>query len=239
MSVAETRTLANPPTRQQSMLAIVIATRNSHKVRELAALLPMRGIRWRALAAFPSVSMIKERGRTFDANAIAKARAIAAATGHLALADDSGLEVQALNGAPGIRSARFAGRHGNDQANNAKLLRLLVGLPASKRAAQYRCSLALANPVGLIAVTRGSWRGRIAAAPVGQEGFGYDPIFFLPRLGKTVGQLPASVKRRLSHRAVAARQMLPTLRRLVRAETLTARRSGTPKSGRQVLGRAA
>lgn len=196
------------------MLEIVVATRNRHKLRELKALLALPRIRWRSLADFPRLSAVKERGRTFDANAIHKAQAMARATGRLALADDSGLEVTALGGAPGVRSARFAGRHGNDSANNENVLRMLEGVPTSRRGARYRCSLALASPSGLVAVTRGVWHGRIATAPRGRRGFGYDPIFLIPRTGKTVGQLPAALKRRLSHRALAARRLRPLLAQL-------------------------
>ena len=198
------------------MLDIVIATRNQHKFRELRALLAIPRIRWRSLAEFPAVSSIREDGRSFDANAIKKARAVARATGLLALADDSGLEVDALGSAPGIRSARFAGTHGADRANNEKILRVLDGLPLARRRARYRCSLALAHPSRLIALTHGVWTGRIAKRPTGQRGFGYDPIFLVPRLGRTVGQLPASVKQQLSHRAQAARRMRSVLKRLIR-----------------------
>ena len=197
------------------MLEIVIATRNRHKRRELTGLLAVSGIRWRSLNDFPSVRSIPETGRTFEANAVKKAQAVARATGHLALADDSGIEVEALGGAPGIRSARFAGSHGDDAANNRTLLKRLEGVPASKRRARYRCVLALAHPSRLIGLTRGTWSGRIAAQPAGHRGFGYDPIFVVPRWGKTVGQLPASVKRRASHRAEAARRMRTILRQLI------------------------
>ena len=198
------------------MVEVVIATKNRHKLRELRTLLPVAGIRWRSLRTCPSVRAARENGRTFDANAVKKAQAVARATGLLALADDSGLEVEALGGRPGVESARFAGRHGDDRANNERLLRLLEGIPASRRRARYSCSLALAGPSGLIALTRGTWSGRLAPRPQGQRGFGYDPLFYIPRLGKTVGQLPASTKQRFSHRAVAARRMQPVLRRLVR-----------------------
>ncbi len=199
------------------MLSIVIATSNRHKIRELKTLLAMSGIRWHSLREFPDAPAVRETGRTFEANAILKARAAARATGHIALADDSGLEVDALGGAPGVRSARFAGRHGDDRANNDALLRRLDGLRPARRGARYRCVLALAKPSGVIAVTRGAWRGRIAMGPRGRGGFGYDPVFFIPRLGKTVGQLPLSVKQRLSHRAKAARRMRAVLRRMIRA----------------------
>ena len=219
------------------MVDIVIATRNRHKVREIKTLLAVPGVRWHTLAEFPEVLAIREAGRTYDANAITKARAIARATGRLALADDSGLEVEALGGRPGVRSARFAGSHGNDRANNDKLLRLLARVPQGARRARYCCSLALAAPSGWTAVTRGAWSGRIANAPAGARGFGYDPIFFVPRFGKTVGQLPAAVKRRFSHRAVAARRMRSTLSRL--ALTGAGPRPAGFRGGRRERARAA
>ncbi|MBI4597776.1 MAG: RdgB/HAM1 family non-canonical purine NTP pyrophosphatase [Candidatus Omnitrophica bacterium] len=197
------------------MLEIVIASRNRHKVHELKRLLAVRHARWCCLSDVGPVPAIRETGATFEANAIKKARAAAKATGRLALADDSGIEVDALKGAPGVRSARWTGSHGNDAANNAKLLRLLRGVKRPRRGAQYRCVLALASPVRVLAVAQGRWRGRIAAAPRGHRGFGYDPVFFLPRLSRTVGQLPAAVKQRISHRAIAARRMRRALTRLI------------------------
>ena len=198
------------------MLEIVIASGNPHKVRELKRLIAVPGIRFRSLAEFPGVPAVRETGRSFKANAELKARAVARATGRLALADDSGLEVEALGWRPGIRSARFSGPRGDDRTNNAKLLRLLKGLPARRRRARYQCALALAAPSGIVAVTRGAWRGRIALEPRGRGGFGYDPLFVVPRLGKTVGQLPAALKARLSHRAAAARRLRPAIERLAR-----------------------
>ena len=204
------------------MLEIIIATRNRHKFRELSSLLTAPGIRWRSLAEFPRAPDVRETGKTFDENAVRKARAAARTTKHLALADDSGLEVEALGWAPGIRSARFAGRHGDDRANNEKLLRLLDGRGPRERRARYRCTLALADPTGrVLALTRGAWYGRIAEIPKGHHGFGYDPIFLVPRLDKTVGQLAGSVKQRLSHRARAARTMRQALRRMVRTPAST------------------
>ena len=197
------------------MLHIVIATRNQHKFRELKGLLRVSGIRWHSFDESPRVAAVNETGRTFDANARKKALAVARATGCLALADDSGLEVDALGGAPGVRSARFAGGHGDDQANNRKLLRLLWRRPMSQRRARYRCSLALAGPRRVIGVVQGRWEGRIAFRCAGARGFGYDPIFLVPRLRKTVGQLPARVKQRLSHRAAAARKLRRVLTKLV------------------------
>ena len=197
------------------MLGIVIASGNAHKVRELKRLLAVPGIRFHSLKDFPGIRAVRETGKTFTANAELKARAVAKATGRLALADDSGLEVEALGWAPGVRSARFSGAHGNDEANNRKLLRLLRHLSASRRRARYRCALALASADGVMAVAHGTWTGRIAEQPRGRGGFGYDPLFLVPRFGKTVGELPASVKQRLSHRAAAARRLRPRLVRLL------------------------
>ena len=207
------------------MLDIVIATGNRKKFRELRALLRLSDIRWRSLAEFPRLPPVRETGRSFEANAVKKATAAARATSLPAVADDSGLEVDALGGAPGVRSARFAGRHGDDRANNRKLLRLLDGLPPRRRGARYRCVLALAGPSRLLAVARGTWAGRIAERPRGRGGFGYDPVFLVPRFGKTVGALPAAAKRRLSHRAIAARRLRPALQRLARLTGPHRRRS--------------
>ncbi len=193
---------------------MVIATRNPNKVRELKALLRVKGIRWHSLKEFPQVPQVPERGRTFEQNARQKALFVARATGCWALADDSGLEVAALGQAPGVRSARFAGRHGDDHANNAKLLRALRGVPDTQRDARYRCVLALASPEKLLAVTEGALRGRITDMPRGRGGFGYDPLFLLPRFKRTVAQLSAATKNRLSHRAKAAQAMRQALRRL-------------------------
>lgn len=203
------------------MIHIIIATRNHHKFSELRELLPKRGIRWHSLGEFPNTRPVRENGASFKANAVKKARAVAKATGCIALADDSGLEVDALGGDPGIHSARYAGRHGDDAANNRKLLRALKGLPTTRRRARYCCVLAIADSKNVLAAVEGRWIGRIAETPAGRAGFGYDPIFWLPKLRKTVAQLPRYKKRRLSHRAAAARRLWPILQRLSRS---TARR---------------
>jgi XTP/dITP diphosphohydrolase len=199
------------------MIDIVVATRNSAKARELGALLALPGVRWRSIDEFPSVPKIEEDGRTFLANATKKAIVTARHTGCLALADDSGLEVDVLDGAPGIHSARYAGPCGHDFANNAKLLRVLHGRRPEERGAQFRCVLVLADAHRRLASTDGVFRGRIAGAPVGTGGFGYDPIFYLPALGKTVGQLPPRVKNRMSHRAIAVSRMRARVQRLIAA----------------------
>ena len=215
------------------MLDIVIATGNRHKFRELTGLLHMPGIRWHSLAEFPRLPALRERGATFDANAVAKARTVARATKLMALADDSGIEVDALGGRPGVRSARFAGRHGDDVANNVKLLAALNGIPYRERGARYQCSLALVEGGRVLALTRGTWAGRVGTAPRGHGGFGYDPIVVVPTFGKTVAQLGAGVKRRYSHRAAAARRMRRALEWL-----LSARYRGGSGGSRRVRARA-
>ena len=199
---------------QLPSLEIVVATGNRHKFSELVELFDGDGVRWRSSAEFPGMPPVRENGRTFAANAIKKAKATARFTGMIALADDSGIEVDALKGAPGIRSARFAGIHGDDAANNRKLLQSLEGLPRSRRTARYRCVLALAAPEWVIGTVEAVWAGVIAEREAGDGGFGYDPLFFLPKYGKTVAQLPRELKQRLSHRAKAARRLRPLLRQL-------------------------
>ena len=208
------------------MLDVVIATANPKKFKELRAVLRAPGIRLRSLQEWPGVRPPAEHGTTFLANAALKARAAARATGLPAVADDSGLEIDALGGAPGVRSARFAGRHGDDAANNRKVLRLLQGVPARRRGAAFRCVLALAAPRKLLAVAKGAIRGRIAAAPRGSRGFGYDPIFFVPRLGKTTAELSPAMKHRISHRGQAARRM----RRVLAALAARHRRESNSRS---------
>ena len=204
-------------------IPLVVATRNPKKFRELRALLALDGFTLRSLESCPSAPLVRETGRTFGANAIKKATSAARATGCLALADDSGLEVDALGGRPGVQSARFAGRHGDDGANNRKLLRLLKQIPDGKRTARFRCVLALAGADRVLAVTEGVFEGRIAREPAGEHGFGYDPIFFVPGQGKMSAQLSPSTKNRLSHRGAAARRMRRALAALAK-ETGSSRR---------------
>ena len=186
------------------MIQIVVATRNRHKKREIRAIFGASK-RWRLLFLdrYPNAPHPRETGKTFDQNAILKARAIASYAKLPAVADDSGLEVQALHGRPGVRSARFAGEEAKDEQNNEKLLRLLQKVPRSRRNACYRCSLALVFPDGKTRLFRGKLSGRIDFSPKGRSGFGYDPLFILPRYGKTVAQIPPVLKNRISHRARA------------------------------------
>ncbi len=207
---------------------IVIATRNAGKVRELRALMRVPGIRWRSLDEFSTHPAVREIGKTFFDNAAKKAIETARRIGCLALADDSGLEVDALSGAPGIHSARYAGHQGDDEANNAKLLRALRDVPTSRRRAGFRCVLVLADASRVLASTEGIIRGRIAHEPAGSGGFGYDCLFFIPLLKKTSAQLSARAKNQISHRAEAARRMQRRLRAAMRANGFlaTARAGG-------------
>ena len=192
---------------------VVLASANVGKQRELAALLGPLGITLR-LASDWGLSSAPETGASFEENALLKARYAADATGLPALADDSGLQVEALGGRPGVYSARYAGPNATDRENNERLLAELAACPAAGRAARYRCVLALvrsaADPAPLLAA--GSWPGRVAAAPAGAGGFGYDPLFMPEGYDETVAQLPAALKQQLSHRARAAAELAARLR---------------------------
>jgi XTP/dITP diphosphohydrolase len=202
-----------------------VATRSTHKLRELGELLDLDGIELVSLDDLGVQGEPVEDGLTFETNALIKARFAARATGLPALADDSGLEVDALDGGPGVRTRRYAGPTATDAENNAKLLAAIDHLPPERRGARYVCALALALPAAaggrarLREVTRrGSCRGRIAAVPKGHGGFGYDPIFeplAEPPGGRTFGEYAPADKNRISHRARAARAMAPILERLV------------------------
>jgi XTP/dITP diphosphohydrolase len=156
-----------------------------------------------SLLDFPDVPEIREDGQSYLENALQKARTVAAFTGEIALADDSGLEVDALEGAPGIYSARFAGPDATDAQNVQKLLETLKEVPSEKRGASFHCVLVFSRPDGGYEAFTGNWQGRIHNFPLGEGGFGYDPVFFLPDQGVTVAQLPPGEKNRLSHRAQA------------------------------------
>jgi len=196
---------------------LVVATRNPKKRQELAALLRDMPVEVLGLDAFPGAPEVEETGATFADNARLKAEAAARHTGLWAIADDSGLEVDALGGRPGVFSARFAGPGATDAANNELLLTLLEGVPPEKRQARFRCAIAIASPQGETWVDEGVCEGVIALTPRGDGGFGYDPLFVVPELGKTFAELGESVKNRISHRARAlslARERLVRLWRL-------------------------
>ena len=205
-------------------LRILVATRSIHKLRELRQILDPVRAELVSLDDIGIVDEVEEHGSTFASNAALKARAYARLSGLPTLADDSGLEVDALGGGPGVRTRRYAGADASDEDNNAKLLRALAGLPPEQRGARYVCVLAFALPeragrrggLALVA-TRGTCRGRIATEARGTGGFGYDPIFEPagePPGGRTLGLWKAEEKNRISHRARAARSMAPRLRDL-------------------------
>lgn len=180
---------------------LVLATRNRHKLGELRALLARDGIPAERVAALPDGPEVVEDGRTFEDNAVKKAVSAARRTGGWALADDSGLEVAALGGEPGVRSARYAGEGAGDARNNAKLLEALSGgLP---RRARFRCVLALCRPDGKVRTVSGSCEGVILAAPRGAQGFGYDPLFLPDGFDRSFAELEPEAKNRISHRARA------------------------------------
>ena len=193
-------------------ILLTIATRNAHKAQEIAAILPPH-FTVRTLADYPELPDVEETGSTFAENAALKACGISAALPGLVLADDSGLCVDALNGAPGVYSARYAGEHGNDAANNAKLLADLAALPAdASRSAKFMCAMCLAEGGNVKAEFVGKVEGCITSAPAGEHGFGYDPLFVPSGYTCTMAQLPAQEKNRISHRADALQQFLAYIR---------------------------
>ena len=185
---------------------LVLATRNRHKVAELLMLLGDPRITIRTLDEFPGAPDVVEDGDTCEANAVKKARAIAEYTGLPAVADDTGLEVEALGGRPGVYAARYAGEHATYEDNCRKLLLELTGVSPAQRAARFLTVAAIALPSGRVRVAQGVLDGMIAEEASGTLGFGYDPVFFVPELGKTLAQLSADQKNTISHRAKAFTQ---------------------------------
>jgi XTP/dITP diphosphohydrolase len=204
------------------MATILLATTNPHKVEEVSAILTPLGHEVRSLASLPSVPPEPaEDADTFPGNARLKAVAYASATGLECLAEDSGLEVDALGGAPGVHSARYSGvggtRSERDRANNEKLLRELRGVPLERRRARFVCAMCLAAPDGrILAESTGTYEGVIAEAEAGESGFGYDPLLFLPDAGRTSAELTPEEKNARSHRGKAARARAERLRALPR-----------------------
>ncbi|NNE06010.1 MAG: RdgB/HAM1 family non-canonical purine NTP pyrophosphatase [Xanthomonadales bacterium] len=194
---------------------IVLASGNPGKLREMQAMLSLMDIEIQPQSRW-DVPEAVEDGAGFIENALIKARHAAGHTGLPAIADDSGLVVPALDGEPGVQSARYAGEHGNDQANNLKLLEVMQDLQGAERAAFFQCVMVYArheaDPVPLIA--SGQWWGEIAPEPLGEGGFGYDPLFWLPGLSKTSAQLQAGEKNQVSHRGKAMRRLLAQLKLL-------------------------
>ena len=192
---------------------VVLATRNPDKRAELAALLGGLGIKIRTLADFPDAPEVVEDGDTCRANAVKKAIAIARHTGLPAVADDTGLEVEALGGRPGVRAARYAGEQATYEDNWRKLIGELEGVPRRRRRASFITAAAVATPSGKVEVAEGMLEGVIAEAPAGTQGFGYDPVFFVPELGKTLAQLTPEEKNRISHRGRALAKIRELLER--------------------------
>jgi XTP/dITP diphosphohydrolase len=200
--------------REPSLTDLVIATYNPGKIRELSSLLSNLPLQIHSLKEFPSIVEVEETGSTFSENSLLKATSYAKQTGYWALADDSGLEVDALNGRPGVLSARYAGEHASDNERNMRLLEELSKIPDDKRQARFICVIALSNPDGDKTYTfKGTCEGRIANSPEGNEGFGYDPIFIPNGYNQTFGVLPKEIKQSISHRASALKATLDFLHR--------------------------
>lgn len=210
-----------------SPFVLVLATRNRKKRDEMVQLIappweasaPLRTLDVRTLDAYPDLSEVVEDAPTFSGNASKKASETAQALGCWVVADDSGLTVDSLGGAPGVHSARYSGRHGDDEANNRLLLERLSDVPDEKRGAAFVCALALADPSGEIRYqTEAACRGRITHEPHGDEGFGYDPLFLIREYHKTFAELGMTVKHQISHRSRAFSRLRPVIERLI-AET--------------------
>ena len=197
------------------MTQVVLATHNRHKVEELRRILAPYDVKLASLEDFPDVPEVAETGATFADNALLKARAVATATGLVAVADDSGLAVDALNGMPGVLSARWAGRHGDDEANLQLVLAQVADMPDERRGAAFVCAAAAATPEGSEVVVEGRLEGSLTRAPRGSNGFGYDPIF-LPAGGeRTTAELDPHDKDAISHRGRAFRELAPLLATLL------------------------
>jgi XTP/dITP diphosphohydrolase len=195
---------------------LVVGTRNRKKREEILEILADLQVELRDLTTFPDAPEVEETGKTFADNARKKASELAVALGHWVLGEDSGLVVPGLQGRPGVYSARYAGKQGDDDANNARLLAELAPLPDDHRAAYYVCTAALSDPQGSVqAAVEGRCHGLIIRQARGTGGFGYDPLFLIPEYHQTFGELSSRVKHALSHRARALAQLRPAIRRLM------------------------
>ncbi len=205
-------------------IKLLIATRNEGKLREYEQLLAGLPMTLTFLSRERILGEVEETGETFSQNAILKAEEYARISGLLTLADDSGLEVDALGGEPGIHSARYAGPGASDEERYQLLLERMQNVPREERVARFRCVIAAAEPAGRVHTTEGTYEGLIAFSPQGERGFGYDPIFYLPECDKTMAQLPPEVKNRISHRARAAQRIWPILKRIAGREHVSGSR---------------
>lgn len=188
-------------------MKIIVATRNPGKVGEFQAMLGRLGYDIESLLDYDTAPETEETGSTFEENAELKSKEAAAYFGHAVLSDDSGLEVDALDGAPGVYSARFAGENKSDAANNALLLEKLADTPADQRTARFVCALSLAKPSGETLTVRGTMEGQIGFEQKGTNGFGYDPLFLIPALNQTAAELTKSEKAAISHRGQALKKL--------------------------------
>ena len=193
------------------MKELVVATKNKGKLREIKELLKDFDLKITSLEDYPDAPAIEEDGKTFNQNALKKAVTIAMYAKKLTLGEDSGLEVKALGNKPGIYSARFSGEGATDRKNNLKLLRSLKDMPLKKRQACYRCAAALVDDKKIIDVVSGSCQGIITEKSRGENGFGYDPLFLVPKYNKTFGELDGSIKAKMSHRAKALKKIKKVL----------------------------
>ncbi len=195
------------------MAELLVATRNAKKLKEIKELLKGLPLKVTSLDDYRDMPDIEEDGKTFAQNAIKKAATISLYTGKLVMGEDSGLQVKALKNAPGVYSARFSGPCATDKKNNIKLLKALKNVPFKKRQARYCCSVALTDKKRIVGIVSGSCSGIIALRAKGKNGFGYDPLFFIPRFQKTFGELDPSVKAKMSHRARALKKFRQLIER--------------------------
>lgn len=203
---------------------IVIGTHNRKKGREIARILDAKGLRLLTLDDFPGAPEVVEDGKTFVENAIKKASELADALGETVVADDSGLEVDALEGRPGVVSARYGGEHGNDARNIERVLAEMQAVPPERRTARFRTVAALARPGELLVTVEGALEGIITERSQGTNGFGYDPIFFLPDSGRTCAELSPDEKNAISHRGQAFRKLKKELPRFINLDADKERR---------------
>jgi len=196
---------------------ILIATGNAGKLREMQAMLDGLPVRWLGLGDVGHVPEPVEDGSTFLANAERKALHYASLTDHWTLAEDSGLEVDCLDGRPGVYSARFAGPQRSDRDNNAKLVEMVRAVPPDRRSARFRCVMVMADPHRVLLRSEGLFEGLILTQPRGRNGFGYDPHFFIPRLAKTAAELPPEQKNAISHRGQALQAIRPRIQALLQS----------------------
>ena len=198
----------------QKRIRLIAATKNKGKLDEIAQLLVQLPYDVVSMAEAGIADDIEENGSTFEENAMIKAKSVWKATGEAVIADDSGLEVDYLNGAPGVYSARYAGEGASDGDRNRKLLAALEGVPADKRTGRFVCAIAVVFPNGSSLTVRGTCEGYIAFEPAGSNGFGYDPLFYVPEVGLTIAQMEADIKNSISHRGNALRKMAEQLERI-------------------------